>query len=154
MIESETTSIDLHKCSISPNIHLWAHSFILSLLTSPYFCSSLIALPFNSTKRDLHDIYPRNFNEWTQHYLGMKPQIQVHLYIRKAFIQKRTFYTDYNSIYHLRLFQKCILIKLWQCTHIEPHNWAAIIKWSCTRDIFLEFKGVPVSNCALWFVGF
>ena len=106
MIESETTSINLHKCSISPNIHLWSHSFILSLLTSPYFCSSLIALPFNSTKRDLHDIYPRNFNEWTQHYLGMKPQIQVHIYIRKAFIQKRTFYTDYNSIYHLRLFSE------------------------------------------------
>ena len=96
----------MHKCSISPNIHLWAHSFILSLLTSPYFCSSLIALPFNSAKRDLHDIYLRNFNEWTQHYLGMKPQIQVHIYIRKAFIQKRTFYTDYNSIYHLRLFQE------------------------------------------------
>ena len=94
------------------------YSFILSLLTSPYFCSSLIALPFISTKRDLHDTYPRNFNEWTQHYLGMKPQIQVHIYIRKAFIQKRTFYTDYNSIYHLRLFSRNVFWSSYDSVHI------------------------------------
>ena len=127
MIESETTSIDLHKCSIRRNIHLWAHSFILSLLTSPYFCSSLIALPFISTKRDLHDIYPRNFNEWTQHYLGMKPQIQVHLYIRKAFTQKRTFYTDYNSIYLPRLFSEMyfdqvMTVYTYWTTQLSRHN--------------------------------
>ena len=130
------------------------YSFILSSLTSPYFCSSLIALPFISPKRDLHDIYPRNFNEWAQHYLGMKPPQQVQVYIRKAFIQKEPFTPITIAFTTYAFFQKCILIKLWQCTHIDPHNWAAITKWSCTRNIVLEFKGVPTSNCGIWLLQF
>ena len=130
------------------------YAFILSSLTSPYFCSSLIALPFISTKRDLHDIYPRNFNEWTQHYLGMKPQIQVHLYIRKAFTQKRTFYTDYNSIYLPRLFSEMyfdqvMTVYTYWTTQLSRHN-----KMILHKRYISWIKGVPVSNCALWLVAF
>ena len=87
--------IKLHSVQILVYDHVFIHLIITDFTLFLLFinCSALY-------------FYPRNFNEWTQHYLGMKPQIQVHLYIRKAFTQKRTFYTDYNSIYHLRLFSE------------------------------------------------